>query len=179
ERRDNMNVGIMHGGEVGIVEQIDIVRKDYFLAEAFEDPLHRETGAYAVVAIGLAGCHDLAVGPVEGSVVVMLLRRRHRAAGALQGDAHLARNLMEPVREHFEGDGVDVPVQHASVPSLLFQKFATQLPTPIPKKSPLPLPSTALRTCFSRACPEFIEGRGLNCCGKKFPPLKKGEQRGI
>ena len=108
----------MNRGEIGIVEQKGVVGKDFFLAEAFENPLHRETGAYDVVAIGLAGCHDLAVGPVEGSVVVMLLRRRHRAAGALQGDAHLARNLMEPVREHFEGDGVEVPVQHMLVPSV-------------------------------------------------------------
>src|SRR5215475_8323646 len=50
DRRDDINVRIVNRGEIGIVQQKDIVGKNFFLAEAFDDPLDREAGANHVVA---------------------------------------------------------------------------------------------------------------------------------
>ena len=93
--RDNINVRVMNRGEIRIVKQKDVVRKDFVFAEDFNNTLHRETGADDVMTVGFARSHNVPVGPVERSVIIMLLRCCYSAARALQGDAHFPRNLMQ------------------------------------------------------------------------------------
>src|SRR5262249_56740005 len=65
-------------------------------------------------AIGLAGSHDVPIGPVERRVVIMLLGGCDRAPGAFQGYAHLPGYLMQSMRQHLESDRVDISDQRHS-----------------------------------------------------------------
>ena len=74
DRRDHVDVGLVDGGEVGVVQQEDVARVDAAVPlEAFDDPLDREARAGGVPDHGLPYRQHVAVGHVE---------RRHVVRGA-------------------------------------------------------------------------------------------------
>ena len=108
DRGDDVDVRLVDGRHVRVVQEEDIVGVDALaLLEPLYDLLHREAGAGHVLAQGLAGRQHVAVRGVERRHVVVLLRGVHRAAHPLQGDPHLPGDLVQPVRQDLQGNGVD------------------------------------------------------------------------
>ena len=113
---DEVDVGLMHRRDVGIVQEEDVVLVHAVVfGEALDDPLHREAGAGHVPGHGLAGGQNLAVGPVERGHVVVHLGGVDRSADPLDGGAHLLGDALEPVREDLESHRVHGPAVAAMV----------------------------------------------------------------
>ena len=102
----------MNRGQIGIVEQENIIGIDLLFAKPLQDPLDRLSGTDHVVPVGLSSGHDFAVRPVQGGIIVMLLRCGYGPARPLQRDPHLSGDLMKPMREHLKGNGIDISNQH-------------------------------------------------------------------
>ena len=71
--RDDVDVGLMDGGQVGIVQKEHIVLEDVLRREPLDDAFHRVAGADHVLSQGGAGGKDLPVRTVERRHVVTLL----------------------------------------------------------------------------------------------------------
>ena len=108
--RDEVDVRLMDGRHVGIVQEEDIVLvHPIIFGKTLLDPFDCESGAGHVPGHGLTGGQDLAVGAVERGHVVVHLGRVDRSAHPLDGRAHLLGDALEPVREDLEGHRIHGP----------------------------------------------------------------------
>ena len=106
---DDVDVGLVDGRHVRIVQQEDVVGIDALtVLEPLDDLLHGDARAGHVLAQGLARRQHVSVRGVERRHVVVLLGGIHRAADPLQGNPHLPGDLVQPMRQDLEGDGIDV-----------------------------------------------------------------------
>ena len=105
-RCDEIDVRLMNGSDVRIVEQEHVVGINVF-PEALDDCLYGATCAGYVPDHRGSGAQHIAIRKVEGREVVLHLRGIDRSSHALERRSHLHRNLIEAMRQDLECHRID------------------------------------------------------------------------